>query len=144
MSACVTWSGLVDRVDEGHELSRQEMSKRLFVGGLSWDTDDASFRRAFERFGEVDDAKVITDRETGRSRGFGFVTMVDDEAAENAIAEMDGAELDGRNVRVNEAQERAPRPRSFPGEGGGGGGGGDNRRRRSGGGSRRGNRRNRW
>ena len=71
------------------------MTKRLFVGGLSWDTDDGGLRRAFEGYGEVDDAKVITDRETGRSRGFGFVTLLDDASADKAIAEMDGAELDG-------------------------------------------------
>ncbi len=107
------------------------MTKRLFVGGLSWDTDDGALRRAFESFGEVDDAKVITDRETGRSRGFGFVTLVDDAAAEKAIAEMDGAELDGRAIRVNEAHERAPR-----GGGGGGGFGGGGGGRGGGGGGR--------
>ncbi|RLB45352.1 MAG: RNA-binding protein, partial [Deltaproteobacteria bacterium] len=77
------------------------MSKRLFVGGLSWGTDDEGLRMAFERFGEIDDAKVISDRETGRSRGFGFVTFADDGAGTTAIAEMDGAELDGRAIRVN-------------------------------------------
>ncbi|MBW2523865.1 MAG: RNA-binding protein [Deltaproteobacteria bacterium] len=99
------------------------MSKRLFVGGLSWDTDDQGLRQAFERFGEVTDAKVITDRDTGRSRGFGFVGFSDDAAAEQAMAEMDGAELDGRSVRVNEAHERQQR------RGGGGGGGGYDRNR---------------
>ena len=78
--------------------------KKLFVGGLSWDTGDASLRQAFEAFGEVTDAKVITDRETGRSRGFGFVTLTDESAADQAIADMDGADLDGRTIRVNEAQ----------------------------------------
>ena len=95
------------------------MSKKLFVGGLSWDTTDASLGQAFESFGEITEAKVITDRETGRSRGFGFVTFVDDSAAMNAISEMDGTTLDGRSVKVNEAQER-----SRDGGGGGGGGGG--------------------
>ncbi len=90
------------------------MSKKLFVGGLSWDTDDSSLRAAFETFGEVTEAKVITDRETGRSRGFGFVTFVDAAAGEEAIGKMDGTSLDGRTVRVNEAQDR---------RGGGGGGG---------------------
>ena len=85
------------------------MSQKLFVGGLSWDTDDASLRTAFEAFGNVEDAKVIADRETGRSRGFGFVTFSDAEAGKNAIAEMDGRELDGRNVRVNEANDRPKR-----------------------------------
>ena len=94
------------------------MSKKLFVGGLSWDTTDASLLAAFSEFGEVTEAKVITDRETGRSRGFGFVTFTDDSAGSEAIAKMDGQSLDGRSVRVNEAQERSR------GGGGGGGGGG--------------------
>ena len=118
------------------------MSKRLFVGGLSWGTDDEGLRRAFEQFGEVDDVRVITDRETGRSRGFGFVTILDDSAATNAIEEMDGSELDGRTIRVNVAQER--QPRGGGGDrfgGGGGGGGGDRGGRRGGGRGRRGNKR---
>jgi cold-inducible RNA-binding protein len=82
---------------------------KLFVGSLSWDTTDQSLREAFERFGEVVEAKVITERDSGRSRGFGFVTFTDDEAGRNAIAEMDGAELDGRTIRVDEARERKPR-----------------------------------
>jgi cold-inducible RNA-binding protein len=89
------------------------MSSRLFVGGLAWATTDESLRSAFERFGDVTDAKVITDRETGRSRGFGFVTFADGEQATQAIQQMDGADLDGRAIRVNEARER--------GAGGGGG-----------------------
>lgn len=100
--------------------------KKLFVGGLSWDTTDQSLRAAFERFGVVTDAKVITDRETGRSRGFAFVTFDDADAAKAAIAAMDGSMLDGRTVRVNEAEEK---PRTggggFGGGGGGGGRGGD-------------------
>ena len=85
------------------------MSKKLFVGGLSWNTDDFLLRQSFERFGSLEDARVILDRETGRSRGFGFVTYVDSAAAKKAIAEMDGASIDGRNIRVNEAEERPPR-----------------------------------
>ena len=69
------------------------MSKRLFVGGLSWSTSDAELRQAFEEFGEVIDAKVITDRDTGRSRGFGFVTIGSDEAATRAMEQMDGADI---------------------------------------------------
>jgi RNA recognition motif-containing protein len=99
------------------------MSKRLFVGGLSWDTDEAGLRAAFEPFGSVNDVKVITDRETGRSRGFGFVGFDDTQSADDAIAQMDGTDLDGRTIRVNEAQERQPR-----GGGGGGGGGRGGRR----------------
>lgn len=127
------------------------MSKKLFVGGLSWGTTDQGLREAFERFGEVLEAKVVTDRDTGRSRGFGFVTFADGQAAGEAIAEMDGTELDGRSINVNEARERAPRnggggggggPRGGGGggggfrggRGGGGGGGGGGGRRRGGGG----------
>ena len=82
------------------------MSNKLFVGGLSWDTNDASLSQAFSRFGEVQDAKVILDRDTGRSRGFGFVTLGDSEQAKAALTEMDGATVDGRQIRVNEAQDR--------------------------------------
>ncbi len=109
------------------------MSKKLFVGGLSWNTTDGSLAEAFEAFGEVTDAKVITDRETGRSRGFGFVTFAEAEAADTAIAEMDGQPLDGRTVRVNEAQER-----SRGGGGGYRGGGGGGYRGGGGGGGYRG------
>ncbi len=91
------------------------MGNKLFVGGLAWATTDDSLRNAFEAFGTVTDAKVITDRETGRSRGFGFVTFSSDDEAANAVNEMNDANLDGRTIRVNEAQERS--------RGGGGGGG---------------------
>jgi len=86
-----------------------------------------SLRAAFEQFGLVTDAKVITDRDTGRSRGFGFVTFESGGDAETAMSAMDGAELDGRRVRVNEAQERSSNGR-------GGGGGGPRREQRRGGG----------
>ncbi len=99
------------------------MSKKLFVGSLSWNTDDAGLLAAFERFGEVLDAKVITDRETGRSRGFGFVTFAEEGAADEAMNQMNGSELDGRTINVNEAQERSPRGGGGGGYGGGGGGG---------------------
>jgi len=107
------------------------MSKKLFVGGISWGTDDEGLRSAFARFGAVTDAKVITDRETGRSRGFGFVTLENDDEAVTAMNEMNGSELDGRTINVNEARERAPRGggggggRGGGGYGGGGGGGGN-------------------
>lgn len=91
------------------------MSKRLFVGGLSWGTTDEDLRAAFERFGEIVDSAVIKDRETGRSRGFGFVTFENDGDAQNAVSEMNDTMLDGRTIRVDEATER---------RGGGGGGGG--------------------
>ena len=100
------------------------MSNKLFVGGLSWNTDDEGLRQAFEAHGSVTDAKVITDRDTGRSRGFGFVTFADAANAGDAMRAMDGSSLDGRSIRVNEAQERAPRRDNNRGGGGGGGGGG--------------------
>lgn len=114
---------------------------KLFVGGISFDTDNESLRRGFEGFGELEDVVVIHDRETGRSRGFGFVTFRERADAERAIQEMDGHELDGRTIRVNEATERAPRgggPRPFGNSFGGGKPPG------KGGKSRRGDRRDRW
>ena len=85
------------------------MAKKLFVGGLSWGMTDADLRKAFESYGEIAEAKVITDRDTGRSRGFGFVTFSQDEDAKTAIEKMNGTSLDGRNITVNEAQEKSPR-----------------------------------
>ena len=88
------------------------MAKKLFVGGLSWGTTDDGLRAAMERFGSLQEVKVITDRETGRSRGFGFVTFSEASDADQAISEMDGSELDGRTIKVNEAQEKERRPRN--------------------------------
>jgi RNA recognition motif-containing protein len=85
------------------------MAKKLFVGGLSWNTTNESLRSAFAKYGEVTDAQVITDRDTGRSRGFGFVTLADAEAGEAAISGMNGKDLDGRAVKVSEAMDKAPR-----------------------------------
>jgi RNA recognition motif-containing protein len=90
------------------------MSKKLFVGSLSWNTNDDGLYEAFAPFGEVAEAKVITDRNTGRSRGFGFVTYNVDEDADKAVSALNGTELDGRTIRVDVAQERS--------RGGGGGG----------------------
>jgi cold-inducible RNA-binding protein len=84
------------------------MNNRLFVGGLSWDTTSDGLRRAFEGFCAVSDAKVISDRDTGRSRGFGFVTLADASQMRATIEQMDGSMLDGRNLRVNEANDRPP------------------------------------
>lgn len=94
------------------------MAKRLYVGNLSWGTTEEGLRQAFEEFGAVVDARVITDRDTGRSRGFGFVTFEDEEAADAAIQQMDGQELDGRPVKVNVAHDRRSRDRG-PSSGGG-------------------------
>ncbi len=82
------------------------MSNKLFVGGLSWDTTSDDLRRAFEAFCGVSDAKVISDRDTGRSRGFGFVTLADATQLRATIEQMDGFMLDGRNLRVNEANDQ--------------------------------------
>jgi cold-inducible RNA-binding protein len=82
------------------------MSNKLFVGGLSWDTTSDDLRHAFEGFCTVADAKVISDRDTGRSRGFGFVTLSDTSQMRSTIQQMDGFMLDGRNLRVNEANDR--------------------------------------
>lgn len=83
----------------------------IYVGNLSWNSTDDDLRTAFEAFGEVSSAKVIMDRETGRSRGFGFVEMSDDNAARQAIEGMNGKDLQGRSLRVNEARPREERPR---------------------------------
>lgn len=88
------------------------MSKRLYVGNLSFQTSEDALRRLFEQDGRsVSDCKIITDRDTGRSRGFGFVEMENDADAQNAIKALDGFELDGRPLKVNEAREREPRRR---------------------------------
>jgi cold-inducible RNA-binding protein len=99
--------------------------KKLFVGSLSFNTTESELDAAFNRFGKITEAKVITDRMTGRSRGFGFVTFETDEAAQAAMSEMDGTSLDGRTITVNEAQEqrRDGGGRGGPRGGGGGGGG---------------------
>jgi len=99
------------------------MGKRLYVGNLSWDTTEDNLRAAFSANGRnVSDCHIVTDRETGRPRGFAFVELGSDEEAQAAIEELDGSSLDGRDLRVNEAQAR-------PARGGGGGGGGGGRDR---------------
>jgi hypothetical protein len=106
------------------------MPVRLFVGGLSFTTSTDGLREAFARFGPVQSAAVMTDRETGRSRGFGFVEMASEEEAERAISGLNGSSLDGRMIRVDRATPRGaggpPRPRPAGGfaprtPGGGGG-----------------------
>lgn len=104
------------------------MGNRLYVGNLTFSTTEHVLRDAFASIGEVTEATVVSDRETGRSRGFGFVVMATDELAQEAISQMNGYMLDGRPLRVNEAEERKPRSggggRGFGGGGGGGRGGG--------------------
>lgn len=87
------------------------MSNKLFVGGLAWATDDHGLRDAFEAHGDVTEAKVILDRDTGRSRGFGFVTFANPADASAAMQALDGQELDGRNLRVNLAEDKPRRER---------------------------------
>lgn len=96
---------------------------KLYVGNLPFSVDDSQLTTLFEEHGTVDSANVITDRETGRSRGFGFVEMSNDDECRNAMEAMDNREVDGRNLKVNEA-----RPRNSGGGRGGRGGGGGGRR----------------
>jgi hypothetical protein len=106
--------------------SEVEVEMKLFVGGLSWNTTRETLRAAFEAYGEVADAVVVMDRDTGRSRGFGFVTFANGEDGNKALAALNGATLDGRTIRCNEAQPKPEGERSFrprePREGGFGGG----------------------
>ncbi len=94
------------------------MATKLFIGSLAWTTTDDSLRDFFATVGTVSSANVIVDRDTNRSKGFGFVEMSSDEEAKKAIDELNGKELDGRAIVVNEARPREERPR----DGGGGGG----------------------
>jgi RNA recognition motif-containing protein len=98
----------------------------IFVGSLPYRLEEADLKELFEAYGEVSSVKLISDRETGRSKGFGFVEMPDDEAAQKAIAGLNGAEVSGRSIAVSQAEERKP---SSGGDrrGGGGGFGGGNR-----------------
>jgi cold-inducible RNA-binding protein len=93
----------------------------LYVGNLPWSIDDARLSAMFSTHGNVERAKIVTDRDTGRSRGFGFITMSDDAAAQKAIAAINGTQLEGRAVTVRPAEDRAKGPRAG-GAGGGGGG----------------------
>ncbi|OQX20658.1 MAG: RNA-binding protein [Desulfobulbaceae bacterium A2] len=99
------------------------MGKKLYVGGLSYNTTEQGLRDFFSQAGMVDSAIIINDRETGRSKGFGFVEMSNDQEAQDAIQKFNGTQLDGRSLTVNEAKPQAPRDN----RGGGGGGGGRNR-----------------
>ncbi len=85
---------------------------RIFVGNLSYQTQDADLEQAFSRYGAVESATVVTDRFSGRSKGFGFVEMADNAEAQQAITALNGTQLDGRALTVNEARPREERPRS--------------------------------
>ncbi|HEY4121873.1 MAG TPA: RNA-binding protein [Byssovorax sp.] len=100
------------------------MGNRLYVGNLSFSTTQAAIESAFAAAGEVREVTMPTDRETGQPRGFAFVTMGSTQAAAAAISQMNGVMLDGRSIKVNEAQERPPRGGGGGGGGYGGGGGG--------------------
>jgi len=93
------------------------MSKRLFIGNLSFDTNELELRDLFTQNGTVVDLKVVTDRETGRSRGFAFVEMSSQDEANTAISELNGREFGGRTIKVNEAEERGARAGSGSGSG---------------------------
>ncbi|MBZ5721276.1 MAG: RNA-binding protein [Acidobacteriia bacterium] len=108
--------------------------KNIFVGNLDFNTGEDELRQMFEVYGQVDRVSIMTDRETGRSRGFGFVEMTNAEDGEKAIAALNGTQLGGRTLNVNEARPKVERG------GGGGGGGGRDRGGRGGGGGGR----NRW
>lgn len=100
------------------------MSTRLYVGNLSFNSDEQTIRNAFAAIGDVQEVHLPTDRESGRPRGFGFVTMGSAQGAQEAIARLDGQMLDGRPLRVNQAEERQQRGGGGGGGYGGGGGGG--------------------
>ncbi len=100
------------------------MGNRLYVGNLPFSVQPEGLREAFSASGEVTDVQIVNDRETGRSRGFGFVTMGNAHEAANAIGAMNGAMLDGRALRVNEAEEKPQRTGGFGGGRGGSKGGG--------------------
>src|SRR5436190_106064 len=114
------------------------MGKKLYVGNLSYSTDSSELEQLFSQHGTVTSAQIISDRDTGRSKGFGFVEMADDAQAQAAIAALNGQEHDGRALTVNEAKPREDRPRGGGGGGGGRGGyGGGGGGRGSGGGGGR-------
>ncbi|CAN6304063.1 unnamed protein product [Urochloa humidicola] len=124
-------------------MAAADVEYRCFVGGLAWATNNESLQQAFASYGDVLDSKVITDRETGRSRGFGFVTFSSEQSMLDAIEAMNGKELDGRNITVNQAQSRSGgggggygggRQGGYGGGGGYGGNGGYGGRREGGGG----------
>lgn len=117
------------------KVSEKMAKKNLFIGSLAYATTDESLTEFFATVGEVESAKVMTDRDTGRSRGFGFVTFVNEDDNQKAVDQLDGKELDGRAINVSEARPREERPRRDFNGGGrndrGGNGGGNAFRQRS-------------
>lgn len=107
--------------------------QNLFVGSLAYASTDDSLKAFFEQVGEVESARVITDRDSGRSKGFGFVEFVDEANNQKAVDQLNGQELDGRAITVSIARPKEDRPRDggFRGGNGGGGGGGGSFRQRS-------------
>lgn len=105
-------------------VGRVDFVTNIYVGNLAFSATEEDLRTAFEKYGEVSSVNIIMDRETGRSRGFAFVEMADGEGAKEAIENLDGAAVGGRNITVNEARPRAPRSGGGGGGGGYGGGGG--------------------
>ena len=109
---------------------------KLYLGNLPFAASDDDIKEAFSAYGTIEDLFIPLDRETNRPRGFAFITIADDDLARKAIEEMDGADLMGRNLRVNEAEERRPQQNRGGGGGGGGDRGGDRRGGGGGGGGR--------
>ncbi|CAJ1933509.1 unnamed protein product [Sphenostylis stenocarpa] len=116
-------------------MASADVEYRCFVGGLAWATDNDGLEKAFSLYGDIVESKIINDRETGRSRGFGFVTFASEQSMKDAIQGMNGQNLDGRNITVNQAQSRGGYSR---GGGGGGYGSGGYGGRREGGYNRNG------
>lgn len=113
------------------------MGRKIYVGNLAFSVTEATLNDLFAQYGTVDSCRLITDRETGRSKGFGFVEMSTDEEAQSAISQLGGQEFEGRALTVNEARPQEPRTGGFGGGGGrsggfGGGGGGGGRGQRGG------------
>ncbi len=98
--------------------------KNLYVGNLPHSTTESDLRTVFEAHGAVEKVSIVTDRETGRARGFGFVEMTNPAEADKAVAALDGSELGGRTLKINEAKPKTDRPKSGGQRFGGGGGGG--------------------
>jgi cold-inducible RNA-binding protein len=124
-----------------NQIRKEFNMKNIFVGNLSFGVTESSLRSLFEQHGSVDRVSIVTDRDTGRSRGFGFVEMGNDGEGDNAINALNGLDLDGRTMNVNEARPREERGGGFGGGGGNSRGGGGGYGNRGGGG---GGRQSRW